>query len=195
MTLRYKILMPFAILLACGALVIHFYWLPQYERYSVEQARQSEQKHLSLLATGMTSDLLAGDLAKIHNILANMMAGHSELLQLELRDKNGFLLFPLEKVDFSQASKINLLSQNIVHKEQTIGSIKAEVNIEAQITTRTRLISELELLLMLALIGASLVGVLMQLLGIKLPLDRLAEGLSRVSRGDYDVLVPPPPKR
>ena len=57
MTLRYKILAPFAILLACGALVIHFYWLPQYERYSVEQARQAEQKYLRLLATGMTSDL------------------------------------------------------------------------------------------------------------------------------------------
>ena len=119
-----------------------------------------------------------------------MMAARNELLQLELRDENGFLLFPLDKVDFSQASEVNLLSQNVVHNDRTIGILTAEVNIDGQIATRTRLISELELLLMLALIGASLLGVLMQLLGIKLPLDRLAEGLSRVSRGDYEVSFP-----
>ena len=192
MKLRYKILVPFIIMLGCINAIIHFYWLPQYEKTVSAYLRQSEQKYLELLGLSLAPDLLAGDLGKVHSTLNNVMTSQEAWQRLLLVNGEGERIYPFQEVEFKDVNKLNVFERDINHLGHKIGSLKAVIDISGVLGRGMEEIRRLELLLIALLAIVSIIGVLIQFFWIKRPLNKLSEGLNQLSHGNYDVAFPKP---
>ena len=192
MKLRYKILVPFIIMLGCINAIIHYYWLPQYEKTVSAYLRQSEQNYLELLGLSLAPDLLAGDLGKVHSTLNNVLTSQEAWQRLLLVNGEGERIYPFQEVEFKDVKKLNVFEEDINHLGRKIGSLKAVIDISGVLGRGLEEIRRLELLLIALLAIVSIIGVLIQFFWIKRPLTKLSEGLNQLSRGNYDVAFPKP---
>jgi len=195
MSLRFKLLIPFAIFLICSVFFIELIWLPRFIRLEEKVLKQHEQEYIELFATTLLPDILIGDLAKIHSTLDIVLSKKEHFQNVILENSTGIQIYPIEPVEQIEmpdtSGSTDVLNYILRFQEKTIAQFHVRVNFDTIILERVSEIQVLEIIILLILVVATLFSTIFQELFIRRPLVRLAKASSKIAGGRFDVKLPP----
>ena len=189
MSLRFKLFLPPFILLMLMVAVLHFYWLPSYNRHA-EQTIVTDQEHtLHTLSAAVLPLLLVGSQADLYALLDAQRQLHTEWQQLVLYDPDGQRLYPLEQPG-GMKPQWQVLSQVIESKTEAVGKLDAFIDTDALVAENSFLITTLtDILLGIILILVFVVGWWQEYL-VRRPLNQLSKAASSMADGDFSAALP-----
>lgn len=103
MSLRAKVLLPYVAFVIVAVALFRLVWEPSHFRDVLQERLALQEDRLRIVASGLLPDVLAQDLAKIHESLAGVAADHPRWQAVVLTDAEGRQLFPLEETPRDEA--------------------------------------------------------------------------------------------
>ncbi|ARJ64783.1 hypothetical protein WV31_03380 [Magnetospirillum sp. ME-1] len=170
---------------------MHFIAFDTLKQTLVVERVSGEQRALSLLALAIAPDVQAGDLAKIHETMDESNAQHPWWRVLTLSSPDGLRLYPLLPHDAVPNTGLRLTAQVRAAGRQ-MGTLSVEVDQESLVAPALSVVYGLELAIALILILGTMAVVGLQARTVIAPLRRLVEASHLLSKGRYDVVLPPP---
>ncbi|OAN46675.1 hypothetical protein A6A04_06110 [Paramagnetospirillum marisnigri] len=152
------------------------------------QRLEAEQRALELVALAMVPDLMAGDLAKIHETLDSVALRHPWWRGLTLLNRDGARLYPL-----AEPSKVMGLTSRVADVTligRPIGRLSVAFDADAQVAPALSLVERMGLVVSAILVFGTLTVVGLQSRSVISPLRSLAEASRLMSEGRYDVVLP-----
>ncbi len=190
MTFRAKFLIPYLLFLIGVYVVSKWVWLPAYTNFEYKVQMKMETLYLEILGTALIPDLLAGDYAKIHETLNDVLEKRNHYRAVVLINPQRDVLFPLNTPRFQ--SKWGHIEYSIRHGGKPVGTLRAGVDFEGIMAPKIRFIRALQFGLLGILVLIGLFIVLFQGIWIRKPLKKLALAAERFALGDESVELPPP---
>ena len=188
MSIRAKLLVPLLLLAACVLAAMHFIAFATLKQTLVAERMSGEQRALNLLALAIAPDLQASDLAKIHETMNEAGGKHPWWRSLTLTNAVGQRLYPLSQ---PEAGGMLRLSAEVSSVGRPLGSLSTEVDQDTLVAPALAVVYRLEIAVALILILGTLAVVLLQTRTVVTPLGKLAEASDLLSKGNYDVVLPP----
>lgn len=191
MSIRAKLLVPLLLLAACVLAAMHFIAFDTLKTTLVAERISSEQRALSLLALAIAPDVQASDLAKIHETMDESNGQHPWWRSLTLTSPIGLRLYPLLQQDSPPASDLRLTA-HVRAAGRLLGELSIGIDRETLVAPALSVVYGLELVVALILILGTMTVVGLQARTVISPLRRLVEASELLSKGRYDVVLPPP---
>ena len=188
MSIQAKLLVPLLLLAACAMAVMHFIAFATLKQTLVAERIGGEQRALGLVALAIAPDLLANDLAKIHETLAEVSGQHPWWNSLTLTGVGGDRLYPLTKSE--PGDGMTRLRTPVTVVGRPLGVLVVALDRDGLVAPALAVIQRLEWVVGVILALGTLVVVGLQSRTVVTPLRDLAEASHRLSRGHYDVGLP-----
>ncbi|SEH09043.1 PAS domain S-box protein [Candidatus Venteria ishoeyi] len=189
MNLRWKLLLPFALLLICITTAHYFIWLPGFIAHERQERQNMEQNYLEQLGTSLTPVLLSGDLAQLYATLEAVQDKCPHWTMLEVQNANGVRLYPLDAPVVPEMAVLDYFQYAVMSEAQTLAMLHIAVDIEALMVVKIAYINKMELWFLSILAVATLLSGLFLEYHIRRPLYHLAEAAARLAQGNFSQLA------
>ena len=194
MTIRWKILLPFVLMMAGFALFLLAYSLPTYERRLIKDLAMSEHHMVAMLSQTIAPSMIGGDLATVHDILGRSLheTHHHSWRSILLVGADGTRLYPFTPTAPLTGTLAGSVTVPVKEGELVLGQLTLAydhaMEVEKGLAEFRQIGFGLVGGLTLALV---FVGFLLDR-WIRKPLFRLSEAATRMAGGTYDIDLPVP---
>ncbi len=188
MSLRVKVLLPYVAFVIVAVALFQLVWEPSHTRSVLQERLALQEDRLRIVASGLLPDVLAQDLAKIHESLAGVAADHPRWEAVVLTDAEGRQLFPLEETPRDEA----LLWVEHIERQGERPRFSLRLGLDGD-ALRAEILSNLrrlELAILALLGGMALLALIGHEVWVRRPLERLSGVAARIADGDYDAALP-----
>jgi len=190
MDIRGKLLSPLVFLGLSFAVLLDFYWLPQFRDSETIELRDRSLKSMELVAAALSPPLLSGDLAQIHATIDQLLERQSGWKAINLKTADERYLYPLTPTSTpQQADGRRWLSLPIGFNDKHLATLEVEIDIDAMLANPLEQIRALEQLLLAMLLGIAALTALLQDRWIRRPLQTLVEATARIAQGDFKLAL------
>lgn len=179
MSLRVRLLGSLVLILAGLGVGIHGYWLPHRMEYEAANLERVDRQVLRVLADALLEPLLSGDLAAVHELLAEQRRANPHWRVLTLWDEAGQRLFPLEEARVTPVPQWRWFTQPVADEARLVGRLQAGVDYRHSLATSRRSLEEALGLLAVILVVGFLVLAALQERWVRRPIVSLTEGVRR----------------
>lgn len=188
MNARTKLLLPFLAMLAVVLAVMHFVIFDLLKQRLHEDRLRSEQQSLEMVALAIAPDLLADDLAKIHDTLTEVWAERLWWTSLTLHRPDGRLIYPLQPSQ-PPASAVGLRAK-VKGGNSELGALTVHADIAAPIAQSLRVLVHMEIAVIVLLLAGAILVAHLQGRWLLSPLGALARAASALALGAPGTRLP-----
>jgi diguanylate cyclase (GGDEF)-like protein len=191
MSLRLKIFLPLVVFVLLFISYAKLQWLPQLTAFITQQHKEQLTGHLHSVGESLIPLLLEDQLANIHGLLDSLLEDNPNWMQIELRDKDSKILYPI----FSQPlpeekNDVLVLRRSLKIYTRQIATIDVVVDISKDLENIKQLENHLFTGLLVLLIVISLAVSIMVEWIVSRPVQRLAEASNHIAKGNYTAPLP-----
>ncbi len=192
MSVRWKSMIPVLLLCTMVLGIVEYYWLPDLRAVNLNQYRETQRRALNLLAMTLLDPLSRDDLAQVYAVLEEAQTLHDDWIELRVLDRNGALLYPL-----ASSSKQDAGNYPVITWTQALGGdafvvFELVADPSVIVEAERRLLRELRLWVVIALILALAAGAFLESRWLLRPLRRLTEATDRLAAQDFSMPLPSP---
>ena len=191
MSIRIKLLWPLLLFMILIALYAQMIWLPQAERFSIENTKTLLGKTLQTVSEGVVPLLLEGQLSNIYDTLDIVKENNSDWVYLALDDEQGRSLYPFEPhVVETNGRYLQKLSHEITVEDKALGTLTLIYDFTPAANTIKKNIYILLGLIMTALCTFFAVAGMLIYLFILKPVTQLKKAAQAMADGNYNAALP-----
>jgi PAS domain S-box-containing protein len=191
MDIRGKLLFPLVFLGLSFAVLLHFYWLPQFRDSETVELQNRSLKSMELLAAALSPPLLSGDLAQIHATIDQLLERQSGWEVINLKTPDERYLYPLTPTSAGrQEDGGQWLRIPIDFNDKHLATLEVKIDIDTMLANPLEQIHALERLLLAMLLGIAALTALLQDRWIRRPLKTLVSATSHIAQGDFELALP-----
>ena len=191
MSLRVKIFLPLVVFVLLFISYAKLQWLPQLTAFITQQHKEQLTGHLHSVGESLVPLLLEDQLANIHSILDSLLEDNPNWMQIELRDKDSKILYPIFSQPLPEAkSDVLVVRRPLKIYTRQIATIDVVVDISKDLENIKQLENHLFIGLLILLIIISLAVSIMVELIVSRPVERLAEASNHIAKGNYTAPLP-----
>ena len=187
MSLRLKLLLPYAVILISSFLFMQFVWFPNYIETRRAELMKLENGYLEVLSKSMVADLALGDLEKIYHTLDDINIDRYHWKAVEVFNAQGLRIYPFLDKGFAADETTTVLGYAMTSGEVTIGEIVLKVDFGELLSKEVAEIHSLAMTIFGILAFMALLSAGYHFYAIRQPLVRLADACVRIAAGDYGV--------
>lgn len=187
MGIRGKILLPFLLVYVLLASIVHFSWGPSLLEGEKENFITISQKILDTLALSLSRDILASDLAEIHNFLDSTNEKHPNWLSLTLINTDGVRIYPLSSNDPIDGEYYVELTGKVYYDNDVIATINLVVDLKKDLLKAEQHVAQLEFYTLLISAIVSIAVAIWLNVAIRQPLIHLESAALNISQGNFDI--------
>lgn len=188
MNTRTKLLLTFVLVLMAVLAIMHFVIFDLLKQRLLADRLRTEQQAVELVALAIAPDLVAGDVAKIHDTLTEVWAERLWWSSLTLERRDGRLLFPLHRP--ATPPHLPVLSAPVMGRDTSLAVLTIRSDVAAIIAPSLRVLVNMEIIVFALLLGGSALVVHLQGRWLLGPLAGLARAATALSLGQHGIRLP-----
>ncbi len=190
MSLRLRLLGSLVLILAVLGVGILGYWLPQRMDYEAANLERVDRQVLGVLADALLEPMLSGDLAAVHELLAEQRRVNPHWRVLTLWDGADRRLYPLQEAMVTPAPQWRWFTQPVADEGRLVGRLQLGVDYRRPLELSRRSLEEALGLLAVILVGGFLALAGLQERWVRRPIASLTEGVRRFAEHGEQVELP-----
>ena len=195
MGIRFKLILPMALMFVAFVVAMHFYWEPLQLKQAREDFIAQQKSELSVLQESLARYLLSGDLASLHSLLNYQLAQRSARWRdFIVYDARGQRVYPLRP--HIRPSEPSPYAEHYTHPimvgTSRIGEIKLTIDWQSRHDAIQTRVSQLEQFFLLIFAVAIMVSLIWQNILIRAPLARLEDAARQLTKSTFDTPLPEP---
>ena len=190
MGIRWKLLTPLLVMLVAFSLLLQFYWLPDYLDHQLEDLREQQQSQLAMLATSLEAPLASDDLALLYVTLDQAVEHSPDWKQLILNDEAGQRIYPAFLPQLAADFELETLRQKVTVFGEPGGELVLGFDIAPALAEEAAHIQSIERMVVGLLLAMVVLGVVLQDIWVRRPVNHLLEAARRLAKGEFDTSLP-----